>query len=80
MKLNFILKTYKFIFLLFILILIFKYTNNLDFKKNKNIKISEKQDQGRVLEIQDESIVENKINLKKSNFLIIFYANWCLHW
>ena len=66
-------------FLLFIMILI---TNilNLEYKKNKNIKVSEKLEEKRVLEVEDPSIVENKINLKKSNFMIIYYAHWCSHW
>lgn len=70
----------KFAFASFICFVIINLVNNLEFKKNKNIKISEKADIGRVLEIEDESIVENKINLKKSNFLVVFYAEWCAHW
>lgn len=53
---------------------------NLEYKKNKNIKVSEKLEHGRVLEIEDESIIINKINLKKSNFLLVYYAEWCNHW
>jgi len=70
----------KIIFGIFLIITISKIVKNLEYKKNKNIKISEKAEEGRVLEIEDESIIENKLNLKKSNFMIVFYAEWCAHW
>lgn len=53
---------------------------SLEYKKNKHIKMSGKNEKAkRILEVSQVDTIKNKINLKKSNFLIVFYADWCVH-
>jgi thiol:disulfide interchange protein len=65
----------------FISLIIIQYTNNLEFKKNKDtIKIK----------ISNYSLVRNITSLnkiqkeifedKEKNHIILFYADWCHHW
>lgn len=69
----------KFILLLFGLISI---VNSLEYKKNKHIKLSRKtenEDNRKVVEVHTLEVINNKINSRNSNFLILFHANWCIH-
>jgi hypothetical protein len=57
----------------------FSNIRNLEYKKNKNIKMSEKSPDSRLIELEDISYFENKINSKdtkernNSNFLLVYY-------
>ncbi len=53
---------------------------SLEYKKNKHIKLQKKeQNYTRVLDIEQSDLIQNKINLIKSNFMLIFYSHWCIH-
>jgi hypothetical protein len=78
MKLKIQLFNSNFYFFLLIIILIliltnFSFIKNLEYKKNKNIKMSEKSSDSRLIELEDISFYENKINSKDSNFFLVFY-------
>lgn len=52
---------------------------NLEYKKNKNIKMSEKSPDSSLNELENISSIENKIS-ENSNFLLLFYTNPNKHW
>lgn len=67
---NFILILINFVF----------FINSLEYKKNKHIKLQKKDSNTtRVIDIEQSDLIQNKLDLKKSNFILIFYSDWCIH-
>ena len=68
---------FRLVFLIYLNIILIE---GLEYKKNKNIKMTEKSPDSRLIELEDISFLENKINLKKSNFLLLYYTHSNKHW
>jgi hypothetical protein len=61
-----------------VLTVIFEWIYSLDYKKNKQIKYTPHNNSTRLIEIFSSESLVNKINLGRSNFLVLFHSIFCL--